>query len=187
MAVLKRTFAVMVAVAGLMIGAPGAGALQTTVTQVEKGADGSLTYHFAVRTDEGETLMPGTKEVSADFFTVYNFYGLVEGSTKSPEGWEYVSETFGRTPTWNGYPVVMPVDLPNTPNLTWAVTKAVPPNTLVEGFMAITKVGTAIEGQYTAQVTRPLPIVKGLTETALDAKQATIGTLPTPSFLAVTK
>jgi hypothetical protein len=31
--------------------------------------------------------------------TVYNFYGLVEGSAKSPAGWEFSSEEFGRTPT----------------------------------------------------------------------------------------
>ena len=41
--------------------------------------------------------------------TVYNFYGLVEGSAKSPAGWEFSSEEFGRTPTLNGYPMVLPV------------------------------------------------------------------------------
>jgi hypothetical protein len=30
--------------------------------------------------------------------TVYNFYGLVDGSAKSPAGWEFSSEQFGRTP-----------------------------------------------------------------------------------------
>ena len=27
--------------------------------------------------------------------------------------------------TWNGYPLVLPVDVPGTPNLTWTVTKPV--------------------------------------------------------------
>jgi len=44
---------------------------------------------------------------------------------KSPEGWEFSSEEFGQTPTRNCYPAVLPVDVPNTPNLTWAVTKPV--------------------------------------------------------------
>jgi hypothetical protein len=66
-----------------------------------------MTYHFAVRTDQGETLMPGEKGTS-DFVTVYNFYGLVDGSVKSPTGWEFSSEQFGRNPAVNGYPLVLP-------------------------------------------------------------------------------
>ena len=99
--------------------------LQTVVTQVDKNADGSMTYHFAVKMDPGETLTPGESKATADFVTVYNFYGLVDGSAKSPAGWEFSSEEFGRTPTMNGYPAVLPVDVPNTPNLTWTVTKPV--------------------------------------------------------------
>jgi hypothetical protein len=63
-----------------------------------------------------------TAKAAADFVTVYNFYGLLEESAKSPAGWELSSEEFGRTPTLNGYPMVLPVDVPNTPNLTWTVT-----------------------------------------------------------------
>ena len=36
-----------------------------------------------------ETLTPGESKAAADFVTVYNFYGLVEGSAKSPAGWEF--------------------------------------------------------------------------------------------------
>jgi hypothetical protein len=36
------------------------------------------TYHFAVKTDEGETLTPGEPKETSDFVTVYNFYGLVD-------------------------------------------------------------------------------------------------------------
>jgi hypothetical protein len=39
-------------------------ALQTVVTQVDKNTDGSVTYHFAVKLDQGETLAPG--EVESD-------------------------------------------------------------------------------------------------------------------------
>ena len=44
---------------GLAITAAPAHALQIVVTQVDKNADGSMTYHFAVKTDQGETLTPG--------------------------------------------------------------------------------------------------------------------------------
>jgi hypothetical protein len=107
---------------GLAITAAPARALQIVVTQVDRNIDGSMTYHFAVKTDQGETLSPGELKEKSDFMTVYNFYGLVEGSVKSPAGWEFSSEEFGRTPYLNGYPLVLPVDVPGTPNLTWAVT-----------------------------------------------------------------
>jgi hypothetical protein len=61
---------------------------------------------------------------AADFVTVYNFYGLVDGSVKSPAGWEFSSENSGRTPAWNGYPLVLPMDVPNTPNQTIEVSQA---------------------------------------------------------------
>jgi hypothetical protein len=90
---------------------------------VDKNTDGSRTYHFVVKLDQGETLTPGESKTAADFVTVYNFYGMIDGSAKVPAGWEFSSEEFGRTPARNGYPLVLPLDVPNTPNLTWTVTK----------------------------------------------------------------
>jgi hypothetical protein len=40
------------------------------VTQVDKNANGSMTYHFAVKLDQGETLSPGESKATADFVTV---------------------------------------------------------------------------------------------------------------------
>ena len=99
-------------------------AFQTIVTQVDKNDNGSLTYHFAIKLDQNEVLEPGDKTM-ADFVTVYNFYGFVDGSAKSPADWVFSSEQFGRTPTLNGYPLVLPVDVPNTPNLTWTAAKPI--------------------------------------------------------------
>ena len=175
----------------LVLAAPSAFALQATVTQVDKNADGTMTYHFAVKLDQGETLNPAQGTVPADFVTVYNFYGLVGDSAKSPAGWEFSSEEFGRTPTLNGYPLVLPVDVPNTPNLTWTVTKPVAAGAQVDGFTATTRVGTTVQGEYSAQVTRQAPsttLPAGAPPVAAaPAKQALIGLLPTPSFLADVK
>jgi len=187
-----RTIGVAVLLAsGLASTAAPALALQAAVTQIEKNGDGSMTYHFAITTDPGETLSPGEAKTAADFVTVYNFYGFVEGSAKSPAGWEFSSEQFGRTPMLNGYPLVLPVDVPNTPNLTWTATKPVAAGATVAGFTATTRVGVTIEGGYTAQVTRQLPAVQGGAEAAAmparPSKQALIGALPTPSFLAFDK
>jgi hypothetical protein len=156
---------------------------------VDKNTDGSATYHFAVKMDQGETLTSGESKAIADFVTVYNFYGLVDGSAKSPAGWEFSSEEFGRTPTLNGYPMVLPLDVPNTPNLTWTVTKPVAAGTQVDGLSATTRVSTMVRGEYTAQVTRQLPAVQGTAAgtpgvVAKASKQAVIGELPTPTFLA---
>ena len=131
---LKIFGAVLLLASGLAITAAPARALQIVVTQVDKNDDGSMTYHFAIKTDQGETLTPGESKATSDFVTVYNFYGLVDGSVKSPAGWEFSSEEFGRTPYWNGYPLVLPVEVPGTPNLTWAVTKPVAAGAQIDGF-----------------------------------------------------
>lgn len=188
-----RAFAgALLLASGLAITATPALALQAIVTQVDKNADGSLTYHFAVKTDQGETLTPSASKAGADFVTIYNFYGLVDGSAKSPPGWEFSSEQFGRTPTLNGYPMVLPLDVPNTPNLTWTVTKPVASGSQIDGFTATTQVSEVVQGEYSAQVTRQLPAVQGAAAgitgaVAGPSKQALIGSLPTPSFLAVVK
>ena len=187
----KAFGAAMVLTCGLVVGAVPALALQTVVTQVDKNPDGSMTYHFSVRLDQGETLSAGDK-ATADFVTVYNFYGLVDGSAKSPPGWQFSSEEFGRTPTANGYPLVLPLDVPNTPNLTWTATGPVAAGAQVGGFTATTRVGTMVQGEYAAQVTRQAPAVQGApagspAAAAATSKQAQIGMLPTPTFLAEVK
>ena len=183
---MSKTFALTLALGSALAGP--AYALQTTVTAVDKNADGSSTYHFALKLDAGETMAAGDA-ASADFFTVYNFYGLVDGSAKAPDGWTFSSEQFGRTPTLNGYPLVLPVDVPNTPNLTWTPTGQVAAGATVDGFTATTRSsGTIIEGEYSAQVTRQTPATAGApADTAKATKQASIGLLPTPGFLAAVK
>ena len=186
--VLKILGTALLLASGLAITAPQALALQVVVTQVDKNADGSMTYHFAVKTDPGETLTPGESKATADFVTVYNFYGLIDESVKSPAGWEFSSEESGRTPTSNGYPMVLPLDVPNTPNLTWTVTKPVAGDAQIEGFTATTHVSTMVQGEYTAQVTRQLPAIAGAPGVGKKAsKQALIGAISTPSFLAPNK
>ena len=190
---LKAFGAALLLASALAMTANPARALQVVVTQVDKNPDGSMTYHFAVKTDPGETLTPGASTATGDFVTVYNFYGLIDGSAKVPEGWEFSSEASGRTPELGGYPLVLPVDVPNTPNLTWTVTKPVAAGAQVDGFTATTRVSAMVQGEYTAQVTRQLPAVKGAAAgtpgvaAAAESKQALIGALPTPSFLADVK
>jgi hypothetical protein len=61
----------------------------------------------------------------------------------------------------------------------------------IDGFTATTRVSTMVQGQYAAQVTRQSPAIRGVAGTPggapMASKQALIGALPTPSFLAGAK
>ena len=131
-------------------------AAQVTVTQVDRKADGTVTYHFSVKVGQTETMEPGNGDaLPADFFTIYNFYGLVDGSVNTPDGWKFTSEESGRT-VMGGYPLVLPMDIPGTPNITWTATALVKPGTEVTGFSAVTRVGATTDGMYSAMVTSGL-------------------------------
>src|SRR6516162_11107701 len=137
------------------IASTGTDAAQLTVTQVDKNADGTLTYHFSIKVGQVETTEPGVGDaLPADFVTIYNFYGLVGGSVNTPDGWKLTSEESGRTPGMGGYPLVLPVDIPGTPNITWTATAVVKPGTEVTGFSAATRVITMTDGMYSAMVTQ---------------------------------
>jgi hypothetical protein len=167
-------------------------AAQLTVTQVDKNADGNMTYHFSIKVGQNETMEPGSGDsLPPDFVTVYNFFGLVDGSVKTPEGWKFTSEESGRTPGMGGYPLVLPVDIPGTPNITWTATAAVKPGSDVTGFSATTRMATMTDGMYSAQVTQRSDPIKGAPgspgSATMTSKQAQIGMIATPSFLAELK
>jgi hypothetical protein len=88
--------------------------------------------------------------------------------------------------------MALPVDVPNTPNLTWTVTKPVVGGAQIDGFTSTTRLSGMVPGEYTAKVTRQLPAIKGVAsampgDAAKEPKQALIGAIPTPSFLAEVK
>jgi len=167
----------------------GADAAQLTVTQVDKNSDGTMTYHFSIKVAQVETMEPGTGDaLPADFVTIYKFYGLVDESVSTPDGWKFTSEESGRTPGMGGYPLVLPMDIPGTPNITWTVTAVVRPGTEVTGFSAATHVTTMTDGMYSALVTQRSGPIQGATgspgSATMASKQAQIGMIETPSFLA---
>jgi hypothetical protein len=86
---------------------------------------------------------------------------------------------------------VLPVDVPGTTNITWTATAAVKPGTEVTGFSAATRMTTMTDGMYSAQVTQQSDPIKGAPGTpgsaTMTSKQAQIGMLATPSFLAELK
>jgi hypothetical protein len=56
-----------------------------------------MTYHFAVKLGQRETLTPGESMATADFVTAYDFYGLVDGLASSPPGWLHRVKAISRT------------------------------------------------------------------------------------------
>jgi hypothetical protein len=157
---LKSSLATMATL--LLLGAGAADAAQVTVTQVDTNPDGTITYHFAIKVGDTETMGPAaSNDLPADFVTIYNFYGLIEGSVRTPDGWQFSSEASGRTPAMGGYPLVLPVDIPGTSNLTWTATAPMKSGTEITGFSATTRVGTMTDGMYSVQVSQRSAPIKG--------------------------
>lgn len=152
-------------------------ALELVETKIQKNGNGTFTYHFAIKTAQGETLTPGE-----DFVTVYNFAGMVRGSAKAPAGWTASSQIFGKTPTWHGYPAVVPVDIPELSNVTWTPSSEIAGGSEVDGFSATSRIGATTLGQYTAQVTQDEP--SGQAGDAKTSTQAIIGQINTPSYIS---
>jgi hypothetical protein len=83
-----------------------AGLLPTSVTVTPESGNFRWTYAVVLPTD--------TKLQSGDYFTVYDFGGMVAGSDVAPDGWTLSAKNVGPTPDR-----LNPQDDPLTPNLTW--------------------------------------------------------------------
>jgi hypothetical protein len=60
----------------LLMTSAAADAAQVTVTQVDRKADGTATYHFSVNVGQSETMEPGNGDaLPADLFTIQIFTG----------------------------------------------------------------------------------------------------------------
>jgi hypothetical protein len=151
--------------AGLACASDSAFAAQMFVSHMDKGADGSTTYHYTLVTDPGE---------SVSFVTVYNFAGVNASSIKAPAGWTASSPEFGKTPMHNGYAWVSPTDIPDLNNVTWTAGKAIPGGSKIEGFSATTSVSGTTEGEYSVESSRNAG--------GKPSKQAAIGTIESPAF-----
>jgi hypothetical protein len=90
----------------LLADAPAqAGLIPTSVTVTPEAGNFRFTYSVDLPSDY--------KLTSGDFFTIYDFHGLMGGNMQ-PGGWMFSSSTLGMNP-----PGISPVDNPAVPNLTW--------------------------------------------------------------------
>ena len=103
-----RPFAHLLALGALLSSAntAPAGLIPTTVTVSPDGGNFKWTYGITLPTD--------MKLQNGNFFTIYDFAGLVPGSVVAPSGWTLTSNYVGVTPSLLG-----PLDDPSILNLTF--------------------------------------------------------------------
>src|SRR5437868_11188677 len=90
-------------------GSAGAGIIPASVTVTPEAGNFRWTYAIVLPTD--------MKLQAGDYFTIYDFAGLVTGSQSSPDGWTFSPSKFGPTPDR-----LNPQDDPTIDNLTWKYT-----------------------------------------------------------------
>ena len=88
------------------VGSASAGMLPTAVTVTPDGGNFRWTYAVVLPTD--------MKLQSGDYFTIYDFGGLVPGTVAAPAGWSFSTPNSGPTPDR-----LNPQDDPNSPNLSF--------------------------------------------------------------------
>jgi hypothetical protein len=157
-------------------------AIQPTVEKIAQESDGTVTYYFKIKVDETVHVEGDGKEPNPDFFTIFNFTGMVPGSAKQPPGWTFSTSTNGVTPYRGGRTVLSPIDVEGIPNLTWSRTGApLQGPAEVSGFSVRTTIKERMVGEYGSQVTRNSPgtLAPG---TPSDLKEARIGSITTPKL-----
>jgi hypothetical protein len=97
-----------------------ANTITVTPTPVIAGA-GPYTWAYLVQLEGQSQVNPG------DFFTIFDFEGLIAGSQNSPGFWTPSSSLLGDCPAQPPFPALCGVaDDPTVPNLTWTYTGIVP-------------------------------------------------------------
>jgi hypothetical protein len=178
-----RILAVVACALGLWAWGTGeARAIQPILVEIKKESDSSFTYIFKIKIDDG-VQVEGGKD-AADFFTIYNFAGLVPDSAKSPEGWKFSTADEGPTPMRGSKALINPTDIKDLPNITWTYTgtKPLKGSAEITGFSVRTKVAGTMTGEYGVQVTRLTPGTLGGKDAkdSKDSKEARIGSITTP-------
>jgi hypothetical protein len=124
---------------GWFAGDSKAGLLPVNVTI--SADDVNYRYSYGVVLTSDSVLRTG------DYFTVYDFQGLQEGSNMQPDGFAFSSGLVGATPAGT-----VPVDDPAISNVTWTYTG---PDTVVGqtglgNFMVVSTYDTTTEGVFAA-------------------------------------
>jgi hypothetical protein len=173
---IARLFAAAAAVVGVS-GAANAGLLPTLVTVNSESDNFRWGYAIVLPTD--------MKLQSGNYFTIYDFAGLVDGSVVAPDGWTAEVKKSGTTPG-----LLNPTDDPNVDNLVFTYTgPTIPSGQLGLGnFFATSKYQDRRETSFTAVTNRSSD---GLLDSNITTTDAPIGQdggpagVPEPATLAL--
>ena len=120
-----------------------AGLLPVNVSINPEGDNYRWTYNIVLPTD--------SQLRAGDYFTIYDFGGLVANSNVQPEGWTHETANTGPVPTG-----VDPSDSATLPNLTWRYTGETISSgqTGLGNFWAVSEFETATDSFFTATTHR---------------------------------
>ena len=115
-----------------------AGMIPAAVTVTPDGSNFRFTYSIVLPTDY--TLKAG------DYFTIYDFNGLVAGTNSQPADWKFSSPMTGPTPSH-----ILPTDSATVENLTWQYTGSNVSGQIGLGnFWALSTFGKEMDGMFTS-------------------------------------
>ncbi len=136
---IARLFAVGVVAAALAAPAQ-AGIIPASVTITPEAGNFRWTYSIVLPTDQ--------KLQAGDYFTIYDFGGLVPGTNSQPPDWAYSTAKVGPVPSG-----LSPIDNPAIDNLTFTYGGATIPSGQVGlgNFWAESTVGESVTVAFTAQ------------------------------------
>ncbi|MFO0935485.1 MAG: PEP-CTERM sorting domain-containing protein [Gemmataceae bacterium] len=165
--------------------------LATVVVCGGKAAAGLLPVNVTVTPDSGNyrwtyaIVLPTDSQIRAgDFFTIYDFAGLVNGSNSQPTNWSFSTAMSGPVPAG-----VLPTDNASIPNLTWTYTG--PTFTIGQvglgNFWAISPYDTATDSYFTARTHRTSDghFDANITDTIVPVPSAGPPGVPEPATLAL--
>jgi len=131
-----------IAVVAMASASTTAGLLPTKVTVTPESGNYRWTYAVVLTSD--------SQLQAGDFFTIYDFEGMISSSETQPAGFTFSTAMVGNTPTG-----VIPTDDPSKANLTWTYTGSpiIGQNGL-GNFMVTSMYGMEVEGAFTARTHR---------------------------------
>jgi hypothetical protein len=172
-----RRLATLTAVAALLATSnpAAAGLLPVRVSVTAEGDKFRWTYAVVLPSD--------AMLRSGDYFTIYDFGGLVPNSNTQPDGWTYSTTKTGPTPDW-----VVPDDNPDLPNLTWRYTGPTinAGQTGLGNFWALSDYQVATDSFFAASTHRTSDgkVDQNITPTTVPVPTAPSG-VPEPATLAL--
>jgi hypothetical protein len=137
---IARLFAVAVAAVAVSGSTAQAGLLPVSVTVTPEAGNFRWTYSIVLPTD--------MKLQAGNYFTIYDFGGLVPGTITAPDGWSFSVANATKPPLG-----LKPTDDPNVPDLTFTYHGPTVPSGQVGlgNFWAVSTVGNAAVTEFVAQ------------------------------------